>query len=352
MKTIFIVDDNATNLVTAKDALEGAFKTFALPSAERMFQLLEKITPDLILLDVDMPEMDGYEALAALKADANLKQIPVIFLTAKHDAASEIRGFEMGAMDFISKPFSAPVLRRRLETHIETDLLIKESLKSVRKVHNATISVIANMVENRDEVTGGHIDRTQRYLSILVNEMLNSDIYADEVSRWDLDLLIPSAQLHDVGKINVSDLILNKPGKLSDEEFAKIKEHCTDGEKIIDGIISKAQEDKFLRHAKKFAGYHHEKWNGTGYPYGLSGEEIPLEGRIMAIADVYDALVSERPYKKPFTHEKAVEIIKEDSGIHFDPKIVEAFLNVADDFWVESMNIGNTGSANADAAEE
>jgi putative two-component system response regulator len=346
MKIIFIVDDNATNLVTAKNALEGSYKSFALPSAERMFQLLEKITPDLILLDVDMPETDGFEALAALKADENLKTIPVIFLTAKHDAESEIRGFEMGAIDFINKPFSPPVLIKRIETHIETDLLIKESLKSVRKVHNATISVIANIVENRDEVTGGHIDRTQRYLSILVNEMLRAGIYADEVAKWNLDILIPSSQLHDVGKINVSDLILNKPAKLTDEEFTKIKAHCSDGERIIDGIINKADEDKFLLHAKRFAGYHHEKWNGGGYPYRLSGEEIPLEGRIMAIADVYDALVSERPYKKPFTHEQAVEIIKKDSGTHFDPKIIEAFMNVADDFWVESMNTNtNAGAA-------
>jgi putative two-component system response regulator len=338
MKIIFIVDDNATNLVTAKNALEGVYKTFALPSAARMFQLLEKIMPDLILLDVDMPVTDGFEALAMLKADDNFKTIPVIFLTAKHDPESEIHGFEMGAIDFINKPFSPPVLLKRLETHIGTDMLIKESLRSVRKVHNATISVIANIVENRDEVTGGHIERTQRYLSLLVSELLRTGVYADEVSRWNLEILIPSAQLHDVGKINVSDLILNKPAKLTDEEFLKIKEHCADGERIIDGIISKAEEDKFLLHAKRFAGYHHEKWDGSGYPYGLSGEQIPLEGRIMAIADVYDALVCERPYKKPFTHEQALGIIKKDSGTHFDPKLVEAFLNIADDFWVESMS--------------
>jgi putative two-component system response regulator len=338
MKIIFIVDDNATNLVTAKNALSGAYKTFALPSAERMFQLLEKIKPDLILLDVDMPEMDGFEALTILKANENLRDIPVIFLTAKNDSESEIRGFEIGAIDFIHKPFSPPVLIKRIETHIETDKLIKESLQNVRRVHNATINIIADMVESRDETTGGHIDRTQKYLSILVNELIRAGIYADEVSKWNLDILIPSAQLHDVGKIKVSDVILNKAGKLTDDEFALIKNHCAEGERIIDGIIDKAEEDSFLIHAKKFAVSHHEKWNGLGYPKGLSGEVISLEGRIMAIADVYDALVSERPYKKPFTHEQAVEIIEKDSGTHFDPKIVEAFLNVADDFWVESVS--------------
>jgi len=341
MKIIYIVDDNETNRVAANSALSKNYKTFPLPSAERMFKFLEKITPDLILLDVDMPEMDGFEALSILKADEKLKNIPVIFLTAKNDAESEIRGFEIGAIDFINKPFSPPVLLKRIETHIETDKLIKRSLQSLREIYNATISNIADMVDSRDEVTGSHIARTQKYLLILVNELIRSNIYADEVSGWDLDILIPSAQLHDVGKIKVSDLILNKPEKLNEDEFNKIKYHCTEGERIIEKIIKGTNEDEILIHAKRFAGYHHEKWNGSGYPRGLSGEEIPLEGRIMAVADVYDALVSERPYKKPFSHEEAVEIIKKDSGVHFDPKIVEAFLKVADDFLVESMNKGD-----------
>jgi len=336
VKTIFIVDDNDTNLMAAKTALDGTYKTFALPSAAKMFKLLEKITPNLILLDVDMPEMDGFQAMSALKSDEKLKSIPVIFLTAINDPESEIRGFEMGALDFINKPFSAPVLIKRIETHIETDRLIKESQQAVRDIHNATISVIADVVESRDKVTGGHIERTQAYLEILVNALVRAGIYENEISNWDKNLLLPSAQLHDVGKINVSDLVLNKPEKLTDEEFVLIKQHCTDGERIIDEIIGKTKDDGFLRHAKKFAGYHHEKWNGTGYPRKLKEKEIPLEGRIMAIADVYDALVSERPYKKPFTHEQAVEIIKDGSGTHFDPKLVETFLTVVEDFRAES----------------
>ena len=337
MKTIFIVDDNDTNLMAAKTALDGAYKTYALPSAEKMFKLLEKITPDLILLDVDMPAIDGFQAMSVLKSDEKLKPIPVIFLTAKNDVEFEIHGFEMGALDFINKPFSAPVLIRRIKTHIDTDRLIKESQQAVRDIHNATISVIADVVESRDKVTGGHIERTQKYLDILVNALIRAGIYEAEISNWDKSILMPSAQLHDVGKINVSDLVLNKPGKLTDEEFDLIKQHCADGERIIDKIIGKTKDDGFLRHAKNFAGYHHEKWNGTGYPRGLKEEEIPLEGRIMAVADVYDALVSERPYKKPFTHEQAVEIIKEGSGAHFDPKIVEVFLSVAEDFRSKSM---------------
>lgn len=341
MKTIFIVDDNDTNLLTAKTVLGGTYKAFALPSAARMFKLAEKITPDLILLDVDMPEVDGFMALSILKENRRLKHVPVIFLTAHQDVDTEIRGFEMGVLDFVNKPFSAPVLIKRIEAHIETDRLIKESQRAVRDIHNATISVIADMVESRDNITGRHVERTQKYLKLLVNELIRSDIYADIVSGWDLSLLLPSAQLHDVGKIVISDLILNKTGKLTDEEYNLIKTHAAEGERIIERIIEKTSNDGFLHHAKMFAGSHHEKWDGTGYPRGLRGEEIPLEGRLMAICDVYDALVTERPYKKPFSHEEAVTIIKSDSGTHFDPEIAEAFLRVSKDFWVESVSCEN-----------
>ncbi|MCL2411692.1 MAG: response regulator [Treponema sp.] len=332
MKTIFVVDDNDTNLMTAKTALDSIYKIFALPSAEKMFKLLERIIPDLILLDLVMPEMDGFQAISILKSDIKLKNIPVVFLTSKNDVASEIRGFEMGALDFITKPFSPPVLIKRIELHIETDKLVKDSKQAVRDIHNATISVLADMVEFRDKLTGGHIERTQRYLKILVDKLFAAGIYREEMSKWDLNLLLPSAQLHDVGKIHISDLVLNKPEKLTSEEFDLIKRHCEDGESIIDRIAAKTKDDGFLLYAKSFAGYHHERWNGTGYPRGLRGDAIPLEGRIMAIADVYDALVSERPYKKPFTHEETVEIIRKDSGTFFDQKIVEVFLDSADEF--------------------
>ena len=341
MKTIFIVDDNKSNLFTAKTALDGVYKTYALLSAERMFKIAERIIPDLILLDVNMPEMDGFEAMRILKSDERWKAIPVVFLTARNDAEAEIRGFEMGALDFINKPFSPPVLIKRIETHIETDKLIKESQKALREVNDATIGVIVDLIDTRDETTGGHVMRTQVYLGLLVDEILRSSVYEDEVSEWDKNILLSSAQLHDVGKIGISDLILNKPGKLTEDEFNIIKRHCDKGEMVISRIIERVDNDVFLYHAKRFAAYHHEKWNGAGYPRGLSGRDIPLEGRILAIADVYDALVSKRPYKERFTHEQAVEIIQKDSGIHFDPKIVEAFLNVANDFREESMLIHN-----------
>lgn len=336
MKKIFIVDDNDTNRVAAKQALESHYKTYAFASAERMFQVLEKIIPDLILLDIEMPDVDGFEAQARLKENPKLSKIPVVFLTANHDPETEMHCLESGALDFITKPFATSVLQRRIKMHIETDLLIKESQQNLRDIQNATICVIAEMVENRDKSTGGHIVRTQKYLEILINELLRSGIYAGEIATWDLVLALPSAQLHDVGKITISDTILNKPGKLTDEEFTIIKTHAEEGTRIIDKMMALTNDDGFLTYAKLFAGYHHERWDGSGYPYALKGAQIPLEGRILAVADVYDALVSARSYKKPFTHEEAVLIIKKDSGTHFDPLIVEAFLNIEQLFRCES----------------
>jgi putative two-component system response regulator len=323
--------------LVARNALEKNYRALTIPSASKMFKLAERIMPDLILLDIEMPDIDGFTAMERLNADPKLASIPVIFLTSRQDVDTEIKSIELGAVDLINKPFSEQVLLKRIEMHLETDELIKQSQASLRNIQNAMISVIAELVENRDKVTGGHIERTQCYLDILIKELLRTGIYAETIANWNMTLLLPSAQLHDVGKITISDLVLNNPGKLTDEEFEVIKQHAAEGERIIDEIMDKTDDDGFLHHAKMFAAYHHEKWNGTGYPYKLSGMDIPLEGRIMAIADVYDALVSERPYKKAFSHEKAVEIITHDSGTHFDPKLVEAFIQVADDFWVQSL---------------
>jgi putative two-component system response regulator len=334
MKTIFVVDDVDTNLSKAEQALEENYNVMTLPSAAKMFSLLQRITPDLILLDIEMPEMDGFAAIEKLKENPKTENIPVIFLTAANDDEIEARGIKLGAVDFVSKPFSPSVLLNRIANHLHISELIKKRTERIECLQNGRVSVLAGMVENRDEITGGHIERTSSYVRVLVESMLKKGVYANEIREWDLDLFISSSRLHDVGKITVSDLILNKPGKLTDEEFNKMKRHTVEGERIIDQIITrtKATDDVFLRHAKLVACYHHEKWNGTGYPQGFKGEEIPLQGRIMAIADVYDALVSERPYKKAFSHEEAMKIIIADSGKQFDPKIVDIFLSVSDQF--------------------
>lgn len=334
MDTVFVVDDVDVNLTKAEQALEDAYNVLTLPSAAKMFELLEKVTPDLILLDIEMPEMDGFTAMAKLKKNPKTASIPVMFLTASTDAAVEAKGIKLGAVDFVIKPFSAPVLQNRIANHLHINELIKERTKRVENLQHGIVSVLANMIESRDKTTGGHIEHTLMYVKILVDTMLKKGVYAEKMQELDLDMLVSSSRLHDIGKITVSDLILNKPGKLTTEEFETMKKHASAGEEIIDQIATQTnmEGDVFLQNAKLAAGQHHEKWNGTGYPRGLKEEEISLQGRIMSVADVYDALVSDRPYKKAFSDEEAVEIIVSASGKHFDPKIIEIFLEVKDQF--------------------
>jgi len=331
-KTIFVVDDNDTNLAMAEEALEEQYRVLTLPSAAKMFTLLEKITPDLILLDIEMPVMDGFEALRSLKTNNKYADIPVIFLTSMTDASTEVRGFQLGVVDFITKPFSAPVLLNRLKTHLDIDELIRERTAKIEQLKNGIVFVLADMVENRDQGTGGHVERTTAYIEILINAMLAREVYADSIRTMDLESLISSARLHDVGKITVPDAILNKPGKLTPEEFEIMKTHCIEGGRIIDQIVSRTGDVEFLYNAKQFARCHHERWDGKGYPLGLEGTGIPLQGRIMAIVDVYDALVSERPYKKPFTKEEAANIIMDGAGAQFDPLITQVFFEVRGQF--------------------
>jgi putative two-component system response regulator len=332
MKTIFVVDDSDTNLSMAEDALERHYRVMTVPSAPKMFLLLEKIMPDLILLDIEMPEMNGFDALRRLKANSSWETIPVMFLTGRTDASVEVRGFELGAVDFVAKPFSAPVLLNRIKTHLNIDDIIRERTNQLQWLKNGIVSVLADMVENRDKGTGGHIERTTTYIRILIGAMLERGIYVNEINKWDIETVISSARMHDLGKISISDTIVNKPGKLSEEEYETMKTHAMEGERIIDQIIDRTGEGEFLRSAKLFAGYHHERWDGSGYPRGLAGEEIPLQGRIMAIVDVYDALVSERPYKKAFTDEEAIKIIMDNAGTQYDPKIAEVFYEIREQF--------------------
>ncbi len=220
--------------------------------------------------------------------------------------------------------------RRQKLNHVNNNLqeMIDTKTKAVVELQNTMLKTIAELVEYRDDITGGHIGRTQGYLEILIHSMQQNGLYKDEISSWNINLVLQSAQLHDVGKIAIKDNILLKPDKLSYEEFSQIKEHTIFGEKIIAKIEKSTTERAFLNYAKIFAGSHHEKWDGSGYPKGLKGEEIPLLGRIMAIVDVYDALTHERPYKKAFSHERAIEIITEGRGTHFDPLLVDLFISI------------------------
>jgi len=351
-QTIVIVDDSITALNIARGILREHYDTYALPSSTVLFSLLEKITPDLILLDIEMPGISGYETIRRLKADERLPNIPVIFVTSRYDEGSELEGLSLGAIDYITKPFSPALLLRRIKNHLliaaqekelkgfNTNLMNKvdQKAKQIIQMQFAILNVVAELVEFRDHKTGGHIMRTQQYLELLVKKMLQDGIYLDEISSWDLTFLIPSAQLHDVGKIAISDTILNKPSKLTPEEFEIMKTHAIRGVNAIERIERETHEDSFLYHAKRFAGYHHEKWDGSGYPHGLAGTDIPLQGRLMAIADVYDALISARPYKEEMPHDMARAIILDDRGRHFDPTLVDVFRDVADGFEEIAVN--------------
>jgi len=345
-KTIFLVDDFITNLTVGEDVLSPFYNVFTISSGVRMLKMLKNLTPDLILLDIEMPDMDGYEVMKLLKQNPKTANIPTIFLTSLNNDDMEYTGLSLGAVDYIVKPFSPPLLLKRIEMHllIETqksellfyannlEKLVEEKTVTIVQLKNALLSTIADLVEHRDEITGGHIERTQRYLKLLFDGMRLHNVYRQDMQNVEEDLALQSCQLHDVGKISIRDAILFKPGKLTDQEFEEIKSHTTFGGKIITSIMSKTPESTFLEYAKVFAETHHEKWDGSGYPKGLAGFDIPLFGRLMAIADVYDALTTDRPYKKAFSHATAVKIILDGKGSHFDPALIDLFEEIHTEF--------------------
>ncbi|MCL2193114.1 MAG: response regulator [Treponema sp.] len=345
---IALVDDSPTNLKLGKKLLSEKYRVATAPSAKKMFELLETNHPAMILLDVEMPEMNGYEAIKILKANPETSDILVMFLTAKTGLDDELLGLSLGAADYITKPFQPPLLLKRIEVHLSMEAqrkelqyvnenlqkIIDEKTRSILDVQNALLRTMGELVEYRDDITGKHIERTQQGVKILLEELTRNDIYHEEIKDWDINLLLISCQLHDLGKIAISDVVLKKPGKLTEEEFDAMKFHTHAGKQIIEKVEAMTCENEFLKYAKIVAVSHHEKWDGSGYPYGLKGNEIPLLGRIMAVADVYDALTSIRPYKEPFSHEEAVKIIVEGSGKHFDPTLVDVFSRVADKFRV------------------
>jgi putative two-component system response regulator len=346
---VVLVDDNPSNLRTGKNVLSEKYEVYTAPSAAKMFEILADVKPAMILLDIEMPEMNGYEAIKILKAGEHTRDIPVIFLTGKTDTEDELEGLNLGAVDYITKPFMPPLLLKRIEVHLLVEAqkktlesqqkelknfndnlqkMVEEKTKTVLELQDSILKTVADLVESRDDITGGHIERTRRGVGLLVKTLRDHPVYGAEVAGWDIKLLLQSSQLHDVGKIAISDRILQKPGRLDREEFEEMKKHAAFGVQIIEKIEASTSASDFLKYAKIFAGTHHEKWDGSGYPNGLTGEDIPLQGRIMALADVYDALVSERPYKKPFSHAEAVKIILEGKGTQFDPVLTDFFIAV------------------------
>ena len=344
---ILLVDDNPDNLMVLHGLLKDEYRTSIATNGVDALALCQKETlPQLILLDVMMPGMDGYSVCEQLKASPRTADIPVIFLTARMEKEAEGKGFLVGGVDYVTKPFSPLVLKARVKTHLalkqtsdalrEHNALLEERVEQrtrrIWALRDAIIMAMASLAETRDNETGNHIRRTQWYVRLLAEELSRRPQYAAALTPERINLLYKSAPLHDIGKVGVPDRILLKPGKLTEEEFVEMKRHAEYGR---DAIITAEQcldeADTFLDLAKEIAYGHHEKWNGSGYPQGLSGEDIPLAARLMALADVYDALISKRVYKSAFSHEQARSIIIEGRGTHFDPAIVDAFLAVEED---------------------
>jgi len=337
---VLIVDDAPANIDLLMTTLMDEYAILVAKNGENALrQAFKEPGPDIILLDIMMPGMDGYEVCRRLKADPRTRDIPVLFITALSDEEDEARGLALGAVDYVAKPFRPALVKIRIRNQLELkrhrdhlEEQVRERTRELALTREATIESLATLAEFRDSETGGHIKRTRAYVRLLAEQLRHHPRFADLRDPDVIEQLHLSAPLHDVGKVGVPDAILLKPGKLTDPEFEIIKSHTTIGATTLQKAHDRHPKNAFLRMGIAIARSHHEKWDGSGYPDGLAGEDIPLSARIMAVADVYDALRAERRYKQAFSHEKSVEIITDSSGTHFDPILVEAFLREAESF--------------------
>ncbi len=345
--TILVVDDTPDNITLLCALLGDQYKNKVATSGQRALKIaFAEPHPDLILLDIMMPDMDGYEVCRELKANPATANIPVIFLTAKSQDEDETRGFEFGAVDYITKPINPPILMARVQTHIalkharstlerqneRLDQQVKQRTRQLESLQDALIISMASLAETRDNETGHHIRRTQYYIRELAQSLRDNPRFSSLDDKT-IDLIYKSAPLHDIGKVGVPDRILLKPGRLTPEEFEAMKRHTIYGrDTLVTAEKTLGTTENFLSVAKDIAYYHHEKWDGSGYPEGICGDAIPVAARLMALVDVYDALISRRPYKEPLSHAQAVEIIVKGAGAHFDPDIVDGFLRTQDFF--------------------
>jgi putative two-component system response regulator len=321
--TILVVDDTPVNISVLTEILRGDYRVLAAVNGEQALKIARADPPpDLILLDVMMPGMSGHEVCQRLKAESRTRKIPVIFVTAMTQVEDEAQGFALGAVDYITKPVSAPIVQARVKTHLalydqnrELERLVREATAELRHTRMEIIKRLGRAGEFRDNETGMHVIRVAHYCRLLGEAVRMND--------EDVDLLFHAAPMHDIGKIGIRDDVLLKPGKLVDEEIKVMRKHVPFGADIIgehaEGLLSMARLISLT---------HHEKWDGTGYHRGLKGEEIPLVGRITAIADVFDALTSVRPYKKAWPIEDAVTFLQREAGFSFDPELVKAFVGI------------------------
>ncbi|WP_328825011.1 response regulator [Zoogloea dura] len=340
--TILIVDDVPENLEVLGELLQPLYRVRAAQNGARALQVARtRPIPDLILLDVMMPGMDGYAVFAALRADPLTRDIPVIFVTALDGLQEEEKGLEAGAVDYISKPIRPSIVLARVRNQLELKkardrlrdqnvLLESEIARRMGEnllIQEVSIRALARLAEIRDPETGNHLRRTQAYVAVLATQLAKDPRYTRQLTSHTIDLIAKSAPLHDIGKVGIPDHILLKPGKLTPEEWVIMQTHARLGSEAIEHAEEDAERPvPFLAFAKEIARHHHERWDGSGYPDGLAGEGIPLSARLMALADVFDALISRRTYKEPFSLEQARKMISDARGSHFDPDVVDAFL--------------------------
>ncbi len=343
---IVAIDDSPVVLRFITRAVSEMYDCKTATSGEEGLLLIANENPELILLDVEMPDMSGFDTIKILKQNPATVNIPVIFLTGKNDVEFELEALKLGAVDYINKPFATPLLLKRVEMqmrlaqnqrelkHYNDNLqhMVAEKTEIIKELQYAIVFTLADLVEMRDGSTGGHVLRTQTYFKLMLEYLAANDILQDELRGIEPALLLEASQLHDIGKVAIPDAILLKPGRLTPEEFEIMKTHVVIGNKAIKNAMELTRDKEFLNFAAIVALTHHEKWDGTGYIGGLKGKEIPIAGRIMALVDVYDALVSERHYKKAMPHEKAIAIIVDGRGSHFDPELVDAFLAINESF--------------------
>ncbi len=348
---ILVVDDTPENIEVLRQLLRADYTIHAAISGEKGLEIARRMPqPDIILLDIMMPGIDGYEVCRQLKGDPLTAHIPVVFISALDQVGHETRGLELGAVDYIRKPFEPVLVKARVHNHLalkryeqHLEELVRARTAELALTQQVTIEALANLAEFRDNETGGHIKRTQNYVRALTQQLNTHGAYQQLLDAASIEMLYRCAPLHDIGKVAIRDMILLKPGRLTPEEFEEMKQHVTFGAKALEVAEGVQGESLFLQFAREIILGHHERWDGKGYPNGLAGSNIPLPGRIMAVADVYDALISRRVYKPAFSHAQAVEIIVQGSGSHFDPVIVEAFIALGDEFRAIALTHADEG---------
>jgi putative two-component system response regulator len=344
---ILIVDDTLANIQVLSGMLkQQGFKVRPVLDGKTALKAAENQAPDLILLDITMPDMDGYEVCSQLKQNPKLSEIPVIFISALTEPLDKVKAFSVGGVDYITKPFQLEEVRARVENHLrlsglqnkikEYNMYLEEKvIEQVNEISDsqlATILALAKLAEYRDEDTGRHIERIQYFCKLLVTRMADMPIFKNQITPIYIDNITHASPLHDIGKVGIPDSILLKPGKLTTEEFEVMKTHTVIGFELLQAIKDRYTKNSFINVGIEISRNHHEKWDGTGYPDKLKGADIPLAARILAVTDVYDALRSKRPYKVAFDHATSCKIILEGRGTHFDPDVIEAFIDLQDMF--------------------